>query len=78
MERHYRSPRHLLGRFLMGKEEGDLVGLPRTTWPSSGRGWWGQTPQTRSGREGEALLEQGVLRFVLSSERLSGNGRLQP
>lgn len=46
-----------------------IVGLPKTTQPSPGRGC-GRV------REGEAFQVKGVLHFALRSEELSGSGRL--
>lgn len=54
---------------LIRKEEVELLGLPRIMWPSSCRRCRAQASQ---------MLEKGALHFALSSEELSGHGRLWP
>lgn len=77
MERHSRNPRYLRGRFLSGKEEDELVGVPRTTQSSPSRGY-GALGSPEKVRDGEVQLIKGVLHFAPSSEKLSGHGRLRP
>ena len=57
------------------EEEAELVGLPKTTGPSPGRGC-GELGSPDKAREGETLLVKGVLHFARSSEELSGHGGL--
>jgi hypothetical protein len=48
MERHSKNPKDLLGGVLIEEEDVELVGLPRATRPSSGRGCVWRDPSTRS------------------------------
>lgn len=74
MERHSRN-RRWLAEFSSEKEEVELVDLPRTAQPPSGRRYriWA----FRQGQGREALLGKGVPSFVPSSEELSCQGRLR-
>lgn len=77
MSKHSKNPRSFAGQVLIGKEETELVSLPRTTKPSSGRGCGGHAPQVRSGREEEALLGKGDLHFVPFLDTADGSLKQQ-
>ena len=51
------------------EEEAELVGLPKTTGPSPGRGYGVWPLQTRSEKD-EVPLIKGILRKTFHSDRL--------
>jgi len=71
-ERHSRNPSYLTDGFLPGKEEIELEGLSRNTWPYPHREY-GSLGSPDKVREGEASLVKGVPHFVLYSESTVDN-----
>lgn len=69
------GPLVLAGQDLIGKYETELAGLPTATFNLHQVKDFGMASQDKI-REGEALLEKGVLHFALRSERFPNHGRL--
>jgi hypothetical protein len=74
MESHSRNPRYLLGRFFWGEEEVCRSAKDYSILPP-GRAC-GESGSPDKVSEGDSLLVKGVLHFMLSSDDLSGHGRL--
>jgi hypothetical protein len=70
MEGYSRNPRYLLCGLLLGKEEVELIGLPRTTQPSLVIEC-GVSGSPDKVRRAEALLVKGGFHFVPGSEKLT-------